>query len=164
MNTPASNFTDLYPKRGDIIGSTEQAFGAGTVFKTTLENAIRANTVSAIGTIALETMQVQYIFDPKIYTKPDGTPLSIIGNASNKMGEFSLVHLLMSKIMLFPSVIQKEATNVLLLGKDIPQDLLVGTTWANLDEKFACVSVPNIFFIYFGQQLPTGKITSDVTQ
>ena len=59
MNTPASIFTVLYPKRGDIIGSTKQAFGAGTVFRSTLVNAIRANTVLAIGTIALETMQVQ---------------------------------------------------------------------------------------------------------
>ena len=59
MNTPAANFTDLYPKRGDIIGSTGDEFGAGSVFRTTLENAIQANTVSVIGTIALETMQVQ---------------------------------------------------------------------------------------------------------
>ena len=164
MNAPVSNFTDLYPKRGDIVGNTEQAFGAGTVFRTTLENAIRANTVSAVGTIALETMQVQYIFDPKIYTKPDGTPISIIGNGSNKMGEFSLVHLLLSKITLFPCVVQKEATSILPLGRDIPADLLTGTTWEDSRDKFACVSVPNIFFIYFGQPLPTGKITSDVTK
>ena len=129
MNAPASNFTDLYPKRGDIIGSTEQAFGARTVFRTTLENAIRANTVSAIGTIALKTMQVQYIFDLKIYTKPDGTPISVVGSASNKMGKFSLAHLLMSEITLFPWVVQKEATSVLPLGKDIPPELLIGTTW-----------------------------------
>ena len=116
-NTPVSNFTDLYPKRGDIIGSTEQAFGAGTVFRTTLENAIRANTVSAIGTIALETMQVQYIFDPKIYTKPGGTPISIIGNGSNKMGEFSLVHLLMSKIMLSPVSSKRKQQTFYFLGK-----------------------------------------------
>ena len=128
MNTTASNFTNLYPKRGDINGSIKQAFGAGTVFRTTLENAIHANTISAIGTIALKTMQVQYIFDPKIYTKPDGTPTSIIGNAS-KMGAFSLSHLLMSKIKLFPCVIQKEATNKLPFGKDIPPELLQGTTW-----------------------------------
>ena len=164
MNTPASNFTDLYPMRRDIVGNTEQAFGAGTVFRTTLENAIRANTVSAIGTIAIETMQVQYIFNPKIYTKPDGTPISIIGNGSNKMGEFSLVHLLMSKIALFPSVVQKEVTSILPLGKDIPPELLTDTSWAGSIEKFACVSVPNIFFIYFGQPLPTGKITSDATK
>ena len=74
------------------------------------------------------------------------------------------MHLLMPNITLFPSVIQKEATNALLLGKDIPQELLVGTTQANSSETFACDSVPNIFFIYFGQHLPTGKITSDVTQ
>ena len=78
MNTPAANFTDLYPKRGDIIGGTEQAFGAGTVFRVSLENAICANTILAIGTIAFNMMQVQYIFDPKLYTTPDGTPISII--------------------------------------------------------------------------------------
>ena len=70
--------TDLYPKRGDINGSIEQAIGAGTVFTTTLVNAIHANTILAIGTIAFNMMQVQYIFDPKLYTTPDGTPISII--------------------------------------------------------------------------------------
>ena len=86
MNSTTTNFTDLYPKHGDITSNAEQAFGLGTIFMTTLVNAIRANTISAIGTVAFDTLQVQYIYDPKIYTKLDGMPISIIGNASNKMG------------------------------------------------------------------------------
>ena len=73
------------------------------------------------------------------------------------MGEFSLVHLHMTKIALFVCVIQKEATNILPLGKDNPPELLIGMSWANSNETFACVLAPNIFFIYFGQPLPTGN-------
>ena len=127
----------------------------------TLVNAIRANTISAIKTVAFNTLQVQYIFDPKIYTKPDGKPISIIGNAANKMDKFSLVHLCIALVSLFPCVIQKEVTNVLPLGKDIPIDLLAGTSWENSTNTFACTLVPNIFFSCFGQFLSTGCNTSD---
>ena len=96
---------------------------------TTLVNVIHANTILAIGTVAFDLLQVRYFFDPKIYTKPDGTPISIIGNAFNKMGEFSLVHLHIALIALFPCVIQKEPTNILSVGKDIPPDLQAGTSW-----------------------------------
>ena len=157
-------FTNLYPKCRDITGTAEQAFGSGTVFMTTLVNTIRANTISAIGTAAFDTLRVQYIFDPKIYTKLDGMPISIIGNASNKMGEFSLVHLCIASIALFPCVFQKEAAKILPLGKDIPPDLLVGTSWENSTNMFACALVPNIFFTYFSQSPPTGCITSNSTK
>ena len=130
----------------------------------TLVNAIHANTILAIRTVAFDMLQIQYIFDPKIYTKLDGTPISIIGNASNKMGEFSLVHLRIALIALFPCVIQKELINIPPLGKYIPLDLLVGTSWENSNETFACAPVPNIFFTYFGQSLTTCRITSDTTK
>ena len=80
------------------------------------------------------------------------------------MGKFFLVHLSIALIALFPCIIQNEATNILPLGKDIPWDLLVGTSWGNSNNMFACASVLNIFFTYFGQSFPTCPITSDTTK
>ena len=74
----------------------------------TIINAIKANTVAAIGTVATGSLQVQYIFAPKIFTKPDGIPVSILGNASNVMGEFALTSLSLASITLFPCIIQKK--------------------------------------------------------
>ena len=103
-------------------------------------------------------------FDLEIYTKPDGTLIAIIGNSSNKMGKFSLMHLHLSLILLFPCVTQKEETNILPLGKDILNDLLAGTSWDDSNNTFACALVPNVFFTYFGQTLPTGCTTLDATK
>ena len=137
-------------------------FGAGTFFTTTLVNDIRANTILAISTIAFDMMQLQYIFDPKIYTKPDGMPISIIGNASNKMGKFSLVHLHMIKIALFPCVIQKEATNVLPLGKDIPPELLIDTSWANSNECY-CHRIDILGILWSMEHVVFGQRTGNGT-
>ena len=88
-----SKYTQRYPLRVDVTGSHAQAFGMGTALNTTILNAIRANTVAAIGTVATGSLQLQYLYAPKISTEPDGTPFAILGNASNVMGEFALTSL-----------------------------------------------------------------------
>ena len=164
MTNAMSKYTDLYPKRADITGSHEQAFGLNTKFTQTIINSIKANTVAAIGIVATGSLQVQYIFAPKVFTKPDGTPVSILGNASNVMGEFALTSLPLASITLFPCVIQKEDGCALSQGKDLTDVLLQGTSWHNDGETYACVAVPNVFFVYFGQSIPTGRISSDATK
>jgi len=52
MTSVMPKYTDLYPKRADITGSHEQAFGLNTKVTQTIINAIKANTVAAIGTVA----------------------------------------------------------------------------------------------------------------
>ena len=164
MTSGMPKYTDLYPKRADVTGSHEQAFGLNTKVTQTIINAIKANTVAAIGTVAAGSLQVQYIFAPKIFTKPDGTPVSIIGNASNVLGEFALTSLSLSSITLFPCISQKEDGCALSQGKDLPKDLLKDTSWHEGEEIFVCVALPNIFFIYYGQAIPMGCISSDTTK
>ena len=164
MNPRAPNFTDLYPKRGDINGSIEQAlvqepslrqiWSMPSMLTPYLRSSQLPSTQCKFSTSLTQRFTLNWI---------ERQFLSL-ANASNKMGKFSLVHLHMTKIALFPCVIQKEVTNILSLGKDIPPELLIATTWEKSEEKFACVSVPNIFFIYFSQPLPKGKITSDTTK
>ena len=57
---------ELFPKRGDIRGSNDQAFGKGKDVLDFVIGGIKLNTIGAIGTIALGTTIVQYLFAPKI--------------------------------------------------------------------------------------------------
>ena len=52
MTSTNLKFSDSHPKRPDITGSCEDAFGLGTDLLTTIINSIRANTVSALGIVA----------------------------------------------------------------------------------------------------------------
>ena len=79
------------PQTGDISVSKDQAFGKGEDMLSHLVGGIRANTIAAIGTLAPGTSTVQYLFAPKIHHGLGGAPKSIVGNASNKLGEVSCV-------------------------------------------------------------------------
>ena len=112
-------YTQSYPKRSDITRSCEQAFGLGTVLKTTMVNSIKAGTVAAIGIVAFGSLETQFIYSPQVYTKVDGTPIAILGNASNVIGEFTLVYFSLDSIILFPYIIRKEDDHALSHGRDI---------------------------------------------
>ena len=73
-------YTELFPKRGDITGCNDRAFGNGEDVYSYLIGGIKANTITAIGTIAPGTSIVQYLFAPKIHHDLGGTPKMIIGN------------------------------------------------------------------------------------
>ena len=90
LSTPLY-YTELFPKRGDISGKIDQAFGKGEDVLSYLVGGIKANTIAVIGTLAPGTSIVQYIFAPKIHHDLGGAPKSIVGNASNMLGEFSCV-------------------------------------------------------------------------
>ena len=92
MSSTTQMFSETYPKRSDVVGSCVQAFGCGTVLLSTIVNSIKVGTVAAVGIVSgsLETM---FIYNPQVHTKLDGTPVSILGNASNVIGEFTLVSL-----------------------------------------------------------------------
>jgi len=56
-------FTGTQPKRMEIVGNSNQAFGLGTDLRAYIVNAIKAGTVAAIGTIAHDGT-LQYVFAP----------------------------------------------------------------------------------------------------
>ena len=63
MSSATQKFTETYPKRSDVIGSCEQAFGCGTVFHTTIVNSIKAGTVAAIGIVAFGSLETQFMLE-----------------------------------------------------------------------------------------------------
>ena len=88
MSSTPAYYTNLTPKQGDISGPNNQAFGKGEDVLSYLVGGIKAKTIAAIGTLAPGTSIVQYLYAPKIHHDLGGAPKTIVGNASNKIGEF----------------------------------------------------------------------------
>jgi hypothetical protein len=94
-----------------------------------------------------------------------GAPTTIIGNSSNKNGEFSLVKIEIASFWLFPYIAPKNDFDPLLVhGQD--QDLMeewLGET-SNLKtfkEPAVATLPPNFFIIYYGQKVPHSDIRTN---
>ena len=114
MSSPPSYYTNLYPNRGDISGSNDQAFGKGEDVFSYLVGGIKAKTIAAIGTLAPGSSIFQYLYAPKIHHDLGGDPKLIVGNASNNLGEFSCVSIPLASLKLFACIAKKEKLDTLL--------------------------------------------------
>ena len=74
MSSMPTHYTNLYPKRGDISGSNNQAFGKGKDVLSYVIGGIKSKTIAAIGTIASGSSFVQYLYAPKIHHDLGGEP------------------------------------------------------------------------------------------
>ncbi len=156
----STTYTASFHKRPDITGAPDQVYQ----FKNFLEHligGIKANTISAIGTINTGSLCTQYLYAPQIHFNLAGEPIAFIGNSSNKMGEFSLIKIDVTSIRLFP--IKEKATMDVSLnhGDDLPKELLSKTDWNDFIEPIFGTLIPNFFIIYFGQDLPHGKLSDN---
>ena len=123
-------YTDLYPKRGDISVSNDQAFGKGEDVLSYVIGGIKAKTIAAIGTVAPGSSIVQYLYAPKIHHDLGGEPKLIVGNASKKLGEFSCVYIPFASLKLFACVAEKEKFDTLLKYLlDLENKHLANTEW-----------------------------------
>ena len=89
MSSTPMHYTDIYPKRGNISGLNNQAFGKGDDVISYVIGGIKAKTIAAIGTVAPGSSIVNTLYAPRIHHDLGGEPKLIVGNASNKLGEFS---------------------------------------------------------------------------
>ena len=123
---------------------------------------IKAKTIAAIGTVAPGSSIVQYLYAPKIHHDLGGEPKLIVGNASNKLGEFSCIYIPVASLRLFAFVAEEEKLDTLLKYiLSVENEALANTDWFNTTPKYVCALLPNFFILYFGQNPPTGDITSD---
>jgi hypothetical protein len=114
---------------------------------------IKGKTIAAIGTCAPGSSVVQYLYAPRIHNDLGGEPKLIVGNASNKLGEFSCVYIPLDKLRMFPFVAEEAdmlgvMNYILTLGKEA----IDATAW-QMDadpRKYVCALLPNFFIIYFG--------------
>jgi hypothetical protein len=167
MSTTATHYTKLYPKRDDLTGSPDQAYNllADKYFDHIL-GGIGAGTIAALGTAALGSYNLSYIYAPQAHTNLSRNFLGFVGNASNKIGEFSCIHIHKDSFGLFQIIDSKANLEEAMPGHSsnvIPfaSDLLTNTDWANLSDNISGAHFPNFFIIYFGQDFPQGGISSD---
>lgn len=155
MITPT--FTSTMAKRADVTGAPDQVYLQPSMVEF-LVNGIRNKTVAGIGTIDNDT-ELKYIFNLQLHTSLDGTPLSIIGNASNIKYEFSLSKVNIEAIRYFTHVkLRNQFYPGQVLGTDdLTPALLAGTAWNN-DTGLAASIMPNFFPVYYGQDPVYGEL------
>ena len=159
-STPVKLFPMTSPKRPDVTGSPEQAFGYGKKVLDYLIGGIKAESVAAIVYIA-PNGHLQALYAPQLHTSIDGTPISIVGNASGKLNEFSMVELVLDQLGLVPCF-NKTDSFAPLDGISIATALLTNSRWKT--GTLFGTALPNFVIIYFGQKAPTGKIWTDDTK
>ena len=140
MSSPPSNYTNLFPKCGYISGSNDQAFSKGEDVLSYVIGGIQAKTIAAIGTVAPGSSIVQYLYAPKIHHDLGGQPKLIVGNASNKIGEFSCVYIPFASLKLFACVAKKEKMVTLMKYLlDLENEALANTEWFDSPMINTCV-------------------------
>jgi hypothetical protein len=123
---------------------------------------IKANTISAIRTINPGSLCTQFLYAPHIRFNLDGKPIALIGNSSNKMGEFSLIKINVTFIRLFPYIEDKVTMDDSLNhGDDLLTALLSETGLKDFEEPIVGTLIPNFFITYFGQVLPHCDINDE---
>jgi hypothetical protein len=165
MSTTATHYTKLYPKQGNLTGSPDQAYNflAAKCFDHIL-GGIGAGTIAALGTVAPGSYNLSYIYAPQVHTNLSGNFLGYVGNALNKIGEFSCIHIQKDSFGLFQIIDSKANLEEAMPGPSatvIPfaSDLLTNMDWANLSDNISGALFPNFFIVYFGQDFPQGGIS-----
>ncbi len=125
--TTNTTYMASFPKRPDIMGAPNQVFKFDNILDC-LIGGIKANTISAIGTINPGSPCTQFLCAPQIHFNLAGKPIAFIGNSSNKTGEFSLIKINLTSIQLFPYIKDKATMyDSLNHGDDLPAALLSKT-------------------------------------
>jgi hypothetical protein len=86
MSTPATYYTKLYPKQGDLTNSLEQAYNLlPAKYFDHILGGIGAGTIAALGTVAPGSYNLSYIYAPQVHTDLSGNFIGFVGNASNNL-------------------------------------------------------------------------------
>jgi hypothetical protein len=167
MSTPATHYTKLYPIRGNLTGSPDQAYNLLPVkYFDHILGGIGASTIAAIGTIAPGSYNLSYIYTLQVHTDLGGNFICFIGNASNKIREFSCIHIHKDAFGLFQDIDSSANVNGTMPSHSstvtpLDSDLLTNTNGENSSNSIIGALFPNFFIVYFGQDFPKGDISSD---
>jgi hypothetical protein len=127
-----TTYTTSFPKRLSTTGAPNQVFKFDN-FLDQLIRGIKANTISAIGTIHPGSLCTQFLYAPQIHFNLANNPIAFIGNTSNKKGKFILIKIHVTSICLFPYIKDKATMDTNLThGDDLPTGWLSKTDWKDL--------------------------------
>jgi hypothetical protein len=140
MSTTATYYTKLYLKHGDLTGSPNQAYNLlPTKYFDHILGGIGAGTIAALGTVAPGSYNLSYMYAPQVHTDLGGNFLGFCGNACNRIGEFSCIHIHKDSFDFFQIIDSKANLDKAMPGHSsnvtpFTLDLLSKTDWANLSE------------------------------
>jgi hypothetical protein len=127
--------------------------------------SITTGTIAASGTLSHESNNFIYLFAPQIHHDLGGKPRGIVGNASNKMGEFSCVYIKLTDLNYFPNIRSTTTMDIRLKHTEVtpldPEHLKFTKDFKGFTNPLRGTLLPVFFLIYFGQDIPQGSITSD---
>jgi hypothetical protein len=157
MSTSATYYTKLYLKGGNLTGSPDQAYNLlPAKYFDHILGGIGAGPIAALGTVAPGSYKFSYIYAPQVHTDLSGNFIGFVGNASNKIGEFSCVHIHKEAFGLFQIIDSNINVEEAIPGHSstvtpFALDLLANTEWDNSSDAIIGVLFPNFFIVYFGQ-------------
>jgi hypothetical protein len=147
--TADTTYTASFPKRPNVTGAPNQVFKFDN-FLDCLIGGIKANTISAIGTINPGSLCTQYLYAPQIHFNLTGNPIAFIGNSSNKKGKFRLIKIDVASICLFPYIKDKTTMDANLThGDDKPTDWLSKTAWKDFEDPIVGTLIPQLLHHLF---------------
>ncbi len=160
---PSFLLTKFPPKGPEVTGTPNQVFSFAKDFGTMVLKLIQTKSTASLGVVTPGSTTLQYLFDPMFHHGLTDNPITIIGNFSNKQGEFSLVKINIASFCLFPYIVPKRTLNTLLShGDKLTEKLLNDTTdLKSFNEPIIATLIPNFFVIYYGQKVPHGDITTN---
>jgi hypothetical protein len=167
MSTFATYYTKLYPKQGDLTGSPDQAYNLlPAKYFDHILGGICAGTIATLGTVAPGSYNLSSIYTPQVHTDLSGNFIGFVGNASNKTGEFSCVHIHKDAFGLFQIINSNVNMEEAMPGHSstvtpFALDLLANTEWDNSSDAIIGVLFLNFFIVYFGQDFPKGDVSLD---
>jgi hypothetical protein len=167
MSTTATHYTKLYSKQGDLTGSPDQAYGVlPAKYFDHILGGIGASTVATLGTVTPGSYNLSYIYAPQVHTDLSRNFLGFVGNASNRVGEFSCIHIHKDSFGSFQIIDSKTNLDKAMPGHSsnltpFASDLLTNMDWANPLDNIINALFPNFFIVYFGQEFPQGGISSN---
>ena len=138
-----TTFTLSIPKHTDITGLSTQV----SLYDNFIQAMIRGinnGMIATLGTINNGLLCFKYLFSPKVYRDLDGNPHFIIGNASDKIGEFSLLKIDLVSIKQFAYNGKHTCFPPgMTLGANLTAAHLANTTWALSVESVMTMVLPN---------------------
>ncbi len=146
-----------------VTRAPNQAFSFAEDFGKAVQMLIQTKTIAALGVVTPGSTTLQDLFDLMICHNLSGAPTTIIGNSSNKKGQFSLVKIKITSFQLFPYIApNKDFDPLLAHGQDLTEELLKETNnLKTFKEAVVATLLPNFFVIYYGQKAPHSYITTD---
>ena len=145
------------PKHPEVDGSIVQI--CGEPIRESTFNWIKAGNLAGIVGVDFNG-HLHYVWNPQIVNNLTGQPTKIIGNASNKKGEFSLIELNLGALKYFVlPMLKTQAPDGMHSGTTLTKVIYKDTKWQDNDEGTMVVSIiPKILPIFFGMDVPYGSL------